>query len=68
MKEKYLKKLNIDVEDVEAQISKRAEAKKSKDFEKADAIRNELEEKGILVKDTREGTVWDLKALYNFNQ
>ena len=68
IKEKYIKKLNIDVKDVEAQISERAEAKKSKDFEKADAIRNELEEKGILVKDTREGTIWDLKTLYNFNQ
>ena len=68
IKEKYIKKLNIDVKDVENQISERAEAKKSKDFEKADAIRNELEEKGILVKDTREGTIWDLKTLYNFNQ
>lgn len=67
LRNKYLKKLNINVNDVEAQISKRAEAKKSKDFETADAIRDELETKGILVKDTREGTVWDLKMLYNFN-
>lgn len=64
---KYLTKLNIDVNYVEAQISKRAEAKKSKDFETADAIRSELEAKGILIKDTREGTIWDLKMLYNFN-
>ncbi len=67
MKEKYLKELNIDVDEVETQILKRAEAKKRKDFETADAIRNELEAKGILLKDTREGTVWDLKMLYNFN-
>lgn len=67
MKEKYLKELNIDVDEVETQILKRAEAKKRKDFETADAIRNELEVKGILLKDTREGTVWDLKMLYNFN-
>ena len=67
MKKKYLKELNIDVDEVETQILKRAEAKKRKDFETADAIRNELEEKGILLKDTREGTVWDLKMLYNFN-
>ena len=67
MKEKYLKELNIDVDEVETQISKRADAKKRKDFETADAIRNELEVKGILLKDTREGTVWDLKMLYNFN-
>lgn len=67
MREKYLSKLNIDVNDIETQLTKRAEAKKIKDFKTADAIRDELEKKGILVKDTREGTVWDLKMLYNFS-
>ena len=64
MKEKYLSKLNIDVSFVEGEISKRAEAKKSKDFETADAIRSSLDEKGITLNDTVEGTVWDIKALY----
>ena len=40
-------------------------AKKRKDFEMADTIRNELEEKGIILSDTSEGTTWDFKALYN---
>ena len=39
-------------------IEERKEAKKAKDFAKADAIRSELMEKGI--KDTREGVVWEL--------
>ena len=43
---------------VESRIAERAQAKKDKDFAKADAIRNELLEKGIVLKDTREGTVW----------
>ncbi|MBR4719849.1 MAG: cysteine--tRNA ligase [Lachnospiraceae bacterium] len=43
---------------VEAKIAERAEAKKAKDFEKADAIRDELAGKGIVIKDTREGAVW----------
>ncbi|MBR4607750.1 MAG: cysteine--tRNA ligase [Lachnospiraceae bacterium] len=43
---------------VESKIAERAKAKKDKDFAKADAIRNELLEKGIVLKDTREGTVW----------
>jgi len=43
---------------VEKQIELRAEAKKNKDFETADKIRNELLEKNIELKDTREGTVW----------
>ena len=67
MREKYLKKLNIDAKQIETQISDRAEAKKNKDFVKADAIRAELEEKGIILNDTREGTFWDFKALYSSN-
>ena len=43
---------------VEGKIAERAQAKKEKDFAKADAIRNELLEKGIVLKDTREGTQW----------
>ncbi|MBR5420617.1 MAG: cysteine--tRNA ligase [Lachnospiraceae bacterium] len=43
----------------EAKIAERAEAKKAKDFAKADAIREELLAKGIVIKDTREGTKWE---------
>jgi cysteinyl-tRNA synthetase len=41
-------------------IEARKEAKKNKDFATADAIREELAGKGIVIKDTREGTVWSL--------
>ena len=41
-----------------AKIDERAAAKKEKDFAKADAIRNELLEKGIVLEDTREGVKW----------
>ena len=34
--------------------------KKEKDFAKADAIRDELAAKGIQIKDTREGTIWEI--------
>ena len=44
---------------VEEQIKLRIEAKKSKDFETADKIRNDLLEKGVELKDTREGTLWN---------
>ena len=43
-----------------AKIAERKEAKKAKDFAKADAIRAQLLEKGVQIKDTREGTVWEL--------
>ena len=42
-----------------AKIEERAAAKKEKDFAKADAIREELLSKGIVIKDTREGVVWE---------
>ena len=41
-----------------AKIEERKAAKKEKDFAKADAIRSELMEKGILLEDTREGVKW----------
>ena len=43
---------------IEESIAKRAQAKKDKDFAKADAIRDELAAKGIIIKDTREGVTW----------
>ena len=39
-------------------IEERKAAKKEKDFARADAIRNELLEKGIILEDTREGVKW----------
>lgn len=65
MKEKYLGKLNISVNEIENKIAKRAEAKKNKDYETADAIRAELDKKGILLNDTKYGTTWDIKELYS---
>ena len=39
-------------------IEERKAAKKEKDFAKADAIRDDLLAKGIVLKDTREGVIW----------
>ncbi|MCR4581072.1 MAG: cysteine--tRNA ligase [Bacilli bacterium] len=44
--------------EIMALIEKRAEAKKNKDFDLADSIRNELLAKGIELLDTREGTTY----------
>ncbi len=41
-------------------IERRTNAKKAKDFATADAIRAELLEKGVEIKDTREGVKWQL--------
>lgn len=42
-------------------IAKRNDAKKEKNYALADEIRNELLEKGIMIKDTREGTIYEIK-------
>ncbi len=41
-------------------INRRNEHKKNKEYELADKIRKELEEKGIILKDTREGTTFEI--------
>ena len=45
-------------EDIEALIQERQDARKAKNFARADEIRNELLEKGIVLEDTREGVKW----------
>ena len=45
---------------IQEKIAERAEAKKAKDFARADAIRDELLARGVAIKDTREGVVWEL--------
>ena len=46
---------------VNNEIEKRNLAKKEKNYELADSIRKTLENKGIILKDTREGTTFDIK-------
>ena len=45
---------------IEEKINERNQAKKDKDYQKADSIREELLNKGIIIKDTREGTIYEL--------
>ena len=55
------KEVDADLEkEILAKIEERKEAKKNKDFAKADAIRDELLAKGIKLIDTREGTTYEL--------
>jgi cysteinyl-tRNA synthetase len=54
------KNLKDDV-DIELMIKKRNDAKKNKNFQEADDIRANLLEKGILLEDTPEGTIWRKK-------
>ena len=44
--------------DIEKLIEERQNARKNKDFKRADEIRDELLAKGIILEDTREGVKW----------
>jgi len=65
LRNKYINKLNLNIDEIKQKISERSNAKIEKDYEKADKIRSELDEKGIILNDSKEGTSWDIKELYN---
>lgn len=44
--------------EIDALVAKRQDAKKMKDFGTADAIRKDLEGRGIVIEDTPQGPVW----------
>ena len=52
--------LNINEEEINKLINERNEAKQNKDYGRADEIRNRLQDMGIILKDTREGTTYEI--------
>ena len=53
--------INISDDYILKKINERSEAKKEKNFELADKIRNELLNKGIAIEDEKDKTKWKLK-------
>ena len=53
-------KIDVDMDFINKKINERIVAKQNKDFALADDIRNELEKMGIILKDTREGTIFEI--------
>ena len=52
------KKEEILDSDIEALIEERQAARKAKNFARADEIRDQLSDMGIILEDTREGVKW----------
>ncbi len=54
--------LAISEAEIEAQIARRLKARQAKDFARADRIRDDLMALGVILKDSAEGTTWDVKS------
>jgi cysteinyl-tRNA synthetase len=50
----------VDASDIELLINARLDAKKRKDFKEADRIRDELTAMGVVLKDSKDGTTWEV--------
>ncbi len=57
----YNRKSNTLDAEIEALIEQRNQAKKDRDFATADKIRDDLKARGIILKDTRQGTTWTIE-------
>ena len=53
--------LNEEFSSMEAIIAKRKEAREAKNWDVADKIRVALDKVGIVLKDSKEGTTWEVK-------
>jgi cysteinyl-tRNA synthetase len=47
--------------EIESLVAERTKAKKMRNFARADQIRNELAEKGVLLEDSKDGVRWKRK-------
>ena len=52
---------NIDTARIDALVAERIQAKKDKNFTRADEIRKQLLDEGIILEDTKDGTRWKIK-------
>ncbi len=57
-RERLARKRNLDIHHIETLLAARKQARSDKDFDRADAIRDELTALGVEVKDTGKGVDW----------
>jgi cysteinyl-tRNA synthetase len=58
----YARKEGTLEDEVEALIDERQQARKNRDFKRADEIRDELKSRGIILEDTPQGVKWRREA------
>jgi cysteinyl-tRNA synthetase len=50
----------LPAEEIERRIAARNDARKAKDFKESDRIRDELAKMGVVLKDSKDGTTWEV--------
>jgi cysteinyl-tRNA synthetase len=60
-KQRFFNRELVSAQAIEELISRRDAARKEKDWQEADRIRQALQEKGVVIEDTPGGTVWKVK-------
>lgn len=55
-----LKKKSLNREDINRLVEERSKARSAKDFSKADELRNQLQQMGIAVQDSAQGSEWEV--------
>jgi cysteinyl-tRNA synthetase len=55
------KNIPLSERDIEQKILERKTARESKDWSRADAVRKQLEEAGVILEDKKDGTAWKIK-------
>jgi cysteinyl-tRNA synthetase len=60
-KDRWLRRHGWTYEDIQKQMDARNLARREKNWQEADRIRSELQDKGIVLEDTPGGTVWKVK-------
>ncbi len=61
LREKKVRVLNINTDEVERLISRRTELRNQKNYKEADAVRSQLKKMGVLLEDTPDGTIWKVE-------
>lgn len=59
-KAKHVKASGIDTVAIEQLLAIRTDARARKDFKESDRIRDELAAMGVVVKDSKDGTTWEI--------
>ena len=61
LEDKLLEQKQLSRTAIQKQVTERVLARKNKDFKKADQLRKELEKMGIELRDTSQGSEWEIK-------